>query len=150
MKTLHRLVVVSAVGLLLSWTASLAGPLTGGSFGLVGSAGGGGISTGGGYVLSGWVASAGAGTSSGEEFDLTCGLIGVYVVTGGDAALKVELTDDGLVRIWWSPDLVGYQLESSASVGSSAIWTPVNPPPAGSSYFVEPVGPSRFYRLRSP
>lgn len=150
MKIPHASSVAGVFGLLLSWTVTLAGPLTGGSFGLIGSAGGGGVSTGGGYVLSGWVASAGAGTSSGEEFDLTCGLIGVYVVTGGDATLKVELTDDGLVRIWWSPDLVGYQLESSASLGSAAIWAPVNPPPAGSSYFVEPVGPGRFYRLRAP
>ena len=139
-----------AVTILLSHSTPLAGPLSGGPFALVGSAGGGGTSSGGAYVVSGWVASAGAGTSSGDEFELTCGLVGAYVVPGDDLTLKVELTDDGLVRIWWSPDLVGYQLESTAALGSGAGWLPVEPPAAGSSYMVEPAGPARFFRLRRP
>jgi hypothetical protein len=139
-----------AVAILLSHFNPIAGPLSGGPFAVVGSAGGGGTSSGGGFVLNGWVASAGAGTSSGEEFDLTCGLVGVYVVPGEDLALKVEVTGDGLVRIWWSPDLVGYQLESTAALGSGAGWLPVEPPAAGSSYMVEPAGPARFFRLRRP
>ena len=139
-----------ALATLLSTSTPLAGPLSGGPFAVVGSAGGGGKSSGGAFVLSGWVASAGAGTSSGGEFDLTCGLVGAYAVPGEDLRLKVELMDDGRVRIWWSPGLIGYQLESTAALGSGAGWLPVDPPPAGASYTVEPTGPARFYRLRKP
>ena len=136
--------------MLLSGTTLLAGPLSGGPFAVLGSAGGGGLSSGGAYVLNGWVASAGAGTSSGGEFDLTCGLVGVYVLPEEDRRLMVERTADGRVRIWWSSELVGYQLESTAALGSGGDWLPVDPPPAGSSYTVEPGGPARFYRLRKP
>jgi len=38
----------------------------------------------------------------------------------------------------------------AAGLASAAGWLPVNPPPAGSSYLVEPAGPARFYRLRKP
>jgi hypothetical protein len=100
-------------------------------------------------MLQGWVAPSGAGTSSGGEFDLTCGLVGAYVVPRDDARLMAQLTGDGRVRIWWSPELVGYQLESTAALGSASGWQAVQPAPAGNSFFVEPDGPARYYRLSS-
>lgn len=144
-----RLAALTAA-LLLTGSTPFAAPLSGGPFTLLGSAAGGGLSSGGAYVLQGWVASSGAGTSSGGDFDLTCGLIGAYAVPTDDARLMVEFTSDGRVRMWWSPELVGYQLESTAALGSGAGWQAVQPAPAGSSYFAEPDGPARYYRLRRP
>lgn len=139
-----------AAVLLSSGSTPIAGPLSGGPFAILGSTGGGGSSTGGPYVLNGWVAASGAGTSSGGAFDLTCGLVGAYVLPEADLRLRVELTGDGLVRLWWSPELVGYQLESTTALGAGGGWQPVQPPPASNFYHAEPETPARFYRLRRP
>lgn len=145
----HRLAAL-AVAMLLAGSTPSAAPLSGGPFTILGSTGGGGLSVGGAYTVQGWVASSGAGTSSGGEFDLTCGVVGAYAASADNARLMVEFTGDGRVRMWWSPELVGYQLESTAALGSGGSWQAVQPAPAGSSYFAEPDGPARYYRLRRP
>lgn len=123
-------------------------PLTGGSFVLVGAPAAAATMTGGTFRLAGYVASSGADTSSGESFDLTCGLIGVYVATGGPVPLKIQLTPAGQARIWWAPDVTGYELESTTALGPDADWQPVGPTPSGNEYFTPPLDPARFFRLR--
>jgi hypothetical protein len=123
-------------------------PLVGGSFIVVGAPATGGTMSGGTFRLTGYVASAGAETSSGEGFDLTCGLIGVYVVTGGDVPLRVQLTPTGQARIWWAPGETDHQLESTPALGQGADWQPVSPAPSGNEYFTPPVEPARYFRLR--
>lgn len=130
--------------------APVAGPLAGGPYAVLGAPGGGGKSAGGNFVIAGWVAAAGAGTSSGDEFDLTCGLIGLYTPPADDLGLQVAWTPDGRVRIWWSPTLVGYQLESVSGLAGGAAWQVVATEPGGNSFITEPDGPARFYRLRKP
>lgn len=139
------------LGALTLVTASLeAEPLTGGSFVLVGAPATGGTSQGGGYALTGYVATAGATTSSGGNFDLTCGLIGTYLASGGSVALQVELTPDGLVRVWWPTEATGYQLEFTTALGQEAVWQVVDPMPVGHSFTTGPTQTTRFYRLRRP
>lgn len=129
----------------------VAQPLTGGPFGLIGAVvAGGGTASGGVFSIAGWAASAGAGTSSGESFDLTCGLLGIYVVPSDGVALRVELMPSGDVRMWWPADAAGYRLESTTAVGPGAVWQPVEPPPAANSYTTGPVLPARYFRLQKP
>lgn len=137
-------------GLALSATPLEADPLTGGPYVLVGAPATGGTSQGGDYTITGYVAAAGANTSSGGEFDLTCGLIGAYAATGGSVALQVELTLEGNARLWWPADAAGYRLEFTSALGSGAVWQAVDPAPAGNSFTTDPVQAARFYRLRRP
>jgi len=139
-------VVAAIVGVAMPLAAQ---PLTGGPFVLVGAPAAGGTSQGGSYSISGYIASAGAETSSGGNFDLTCGLIAVYLVTSGDVPLSVQLTAAGDVRIWWPADVTGYQLESTTTLGLGATWEPVTPAPAGNEFITSPGGPTRFFRLRA-
>lgn len=104
--------------------------------------------SGGVFRLVGYVASAGAGTSAGETFELTSGLIGVYVATGGDVPLHVELTVNGDTRIWWAPNETGYQLESTITLGPGSNWQPVIPAPLGNEFITPPLQPGRFFRLK--
>jgi hypothetical protein len=96
------------------------------------------------------VAAAGADTSSGEDFDLTCGLIGIYGGSGDSVTLRAETTSTGDIRLWWSATAFGVRLESTTSVGEGAFWEPVSPAPSGNEYLTPPVSPARFYRLRQP
>ena len=123
-------------------------PLIGGPFVVVGASATGGTMSGGAFRLTGYVASAGADTSSGESFDLTCGLIGVYVVTGGEVPLRVQFTSTGQARIWWGAGVTGYQLESTITLGPMTDWQPVSPTPSGNEYITPAVEPARFFRLR--
>lgn len=117
---------------------------------LTGAPAAGGTSQGGGYAITGYVAAAGANTSSGGEFDLTCGLIGTYGATGGSVALQVELTPEGNVRLWWPANAAGYRLEFTPALGPGAAWQAVEPAPVGNSFTTGPVQAARFYRLRQP
>ncbi len=137
-------------GLALAGALLKADPLTGGSYVLVGAPATGGRSQGGGFTLTGFVAAAGAGTSSGAPFDLTCGLIGVYVLPDGEVALQAELTIQGDVRLWWPADAGGYQLEFATALGPGSVWQTVQPAPAGNEYLTSPTQPARFFRLRRP
>jgi hypothetical protein len=137
-------------GLALAGALLEADPLTGGSYVLVGAPATGGTSQGGGFAVTGYVAAAGAGTSSGGQFDLTCGLIGVYALPDGDVALQAELTIQGNVRLWWPADAAGYQLEFTTALGPGAIWQAVQPAPVGNEYVTGPSQPARFFRLRRP
>ena len=127
-----------------------AAPLTGGPYVLVGAPATGGTSQGGGYNLTGYVAAAGADTSSGADFDLTCGLLGIYYGPSGEATLKAALTAGGEVRIWWAAELADYTLESTTTLGPGADWEPAEPAPAGNEYITNPAQPTRFFRLRRP
>lgn len=146
----RKLAALGAVLLVPALFPLAAQPLTGGPFVLVGAPATGGTSSGGTYRLSGYVAAAGAETSSGESFDLTCGLVGVYVATGGDVELRVTLTPDGNARIWWAPEVTGYLLESAGAPGPGAVWEPVDPQPATNEYVTPPLESPRFFRLRKP
>lgn len=146
----QRLVPGVLVGICGLIGSARAGALTGWPFALVGAPGGGGRSAGGDFVVNGWVTTAGAGTSSGDEFDLTCGLGSAYV-PDNQPRIQAELLDDGRVRLWWPSDLVGYELVWSPAVsGPAAAWQPVNPAPAGNNYVIEATAPGAFYRLRRP
>lgn len=124
-------------------------PLTGGSYAVVAAiASGGGASSGGAFMVNGWVATAGAGTSQGQDFALTCGLVGGYVIAGGDVPLKVALVPGGQARLWWPAGVGGYQLEYSLSLSPGAAWRPVSPTPADNSVIVPAAGLTRFFRLR--
>jgi hypothetical protein len=126
-------------------------PLTGGVFELVGGVtSGGGTCSGGTLSITGWAASAGAGTSSGDVFELTCGLLGIYGLSGTNVVLNAELTDAGKVRLWWAPDLTGFQLEFSMAIGPAAVWQPVLPSPVDNTYTTMPLQPASFFRLREP
>ncbi len=126
----------------------LAGALSGWPFVLVGSPGGGGRSAGGDFVVNGWVATAGAGTSAGDEFALTCGLGGLYVLAD-EPVIRAELLDDGRVRLWWASDLVGYELVWSPTVsGPAEAWQRVDPAPEQNDYLISPTAPAAFYRLQ--
>jgi hypothetical protein len=141
--------ITLAAGLALSWSSLDAGPLTGGSYVITGAASSGaGQSSGGPYTLTGWVATAGAGTSQGEDFEITCGLIGAYKVAGGDVALKAETSVRGQVRLWWPAAITGYQLESTITLGPAAHWQAVSPAPSNNSYLVAASQPAQFFRLR--
>ena len=138
-------------GLMLAAPPLPAAPLTGGSYAVIGApTGGGGNSSGGNYALAGWLASTGAGTSTGQEFELTCGLFSLYGVPVGDVALKVQVTADGRARIWWPAGIPGYQLEYASSIGPGANWQEVFPMPVDHNYFVPPDQSARFFRLRRP
>lgn len=127
-----------------------ADPLTGGSFVLVGAPAAGGTARGGDYVLRGYVAASGANISSGEAFDLTCGLIGVYTPPAGMVELRAELTSGGQVRIWWPADATGYRLEFTPALGPAPVWQAVEPAPSVNEYVTGTAQPARFYRLRQP
>lgn len=139
-----------AGGLTLVAATLNADPLTGDSFVLVGAPATGGTARGGDYVLNGSVAAAGANTSSGEEFHLTSGLLGMYTPLTGTVELRAELTAGGQVRIWWPADAAGYRLEFTPALGPNPAWRAVEPAPAGNEYMTAPVQPARFYRLRQP
>jgi hypothetical protein len=119
---------------------------TGGDYVLSATSASGGTSTGGSYSLNGWIASSGAGTSSGGELTLVCGVFDLYAAPSGDALLRVALTVEGKVRIWWVPS--GYQLEFSPVLGGEAVWQNVVPNPAGNEWTAEPSAPSAYFRLR--
>ncbi|MCP5523602.1 MAG: hypothetical protein H7A46_18850 [Verrucomicrobiales bacterium] len=142
------LVAALAAISLLSALPVRAEPLTGGSFVLVGAPATGGSSEGGTFRITGYVAAAGANTSVGEGFGLTCGLLGLYASPGDPVTLKSQVTGAGTVRLWWKADATGYQLEGTAQLGSRADWQPVSPAPAGNEYFPDSSLPARFYRLR--
>lgn len=126
-------------------------PLTGGSYTLVGAtATGAGTATGWPYSLSAWVPTEGAGRSAGGAWDLTAGLLGLYGPADDGVWLHVERTTSGSVRLWWSAEITGYQLESTPTLGPTAAWQPVVPTPAGHAYTTDPAFPARFYRLRKP
>lgn len=137
-------------GLALPAAPLEADPLSGGSYVLVGAPATGGTSQGGGFAVTGYVAAAGAGTSSGGPFDLTSGLIGAYALPDGDVALQAELTVQGNVRLGWPVDATGYQLEFAPALGPGAIWQAVQPAPVGNEYVTGPGQPARFFRLRRP
>lgn len=124
--------------------------MSGGSSVLVGAPATGGTSQGGGFTVTGYVAEAGAGTSSDGQFDLTCGLLGVYALPGGDMTLQAELTAPGSVRLWWSAGAAGYRLEFTPALGPGAVWQAVQPAPVGNEYVTGPSQPARFFRLRRP
>ncbi len=137
-------------GLALEVAPLEADPLTGGAYVLVGAPATGGTSQGGDFAITGYVAAAGATTSSGAEFALTCGLLGLYGTTGDGLPLKVELTPKGNVRLWWAADATGYQLEFTTALGPDAVWQVVDPIPTGNSFTTGPVPAARFFRLRQP
>lgn len=146
----RKLAALGAVLLAPALFPLAAQPLTGGAFVLVGAPATGGTSSGGTYRLSGYVAAAGAETSSGETFDLTCGLVGVYVATGGDVELRVTLTPEGNARIWWAAEVTGYLLEFTGTPGPGAFWEAVHPQPVTNEYVTPPLESPRFFRLRKP
>lgn len=98
-------------------------------------------------VITGSVAAAGADTSIGEGFDLTGGLIGVYA-PDFEVTLKAELTQTGIIRLWWPAAVSGYQLEFTTVLGPDAVWQAVEPTPVGHEYLTAPIQPTRFFRLR--
>lgn len=143
---------VQVLALVLTTSLPLvAQPLTGGSFSLTGGIGtGSGPSSGGPFSITGWAVSAGAGTSTGGEFALVCGLPAIYVVPNGDVALNVELTGNGDVRLWWPAEATGFQLQFSTILGPDAVWLPVEPAPGGNTYTTAPISQTRFFRLQLP
>jgi hypothetical protein len=146
----HELRCSVALGALCLAVVATAQPLTGGSFAIVGAPAAAGLMSGGTYRLAGYVAASGANTSSGDTYDLTCGLVGLYGVAGDGVVLRAELGTTGHVRLWWPADAVGYELETRAALDPLTGWQPVDPAPTGNELFVSPAGPARFYRLRQP
>lgn len=141
----------ATLGIMLLVPCALASsPLTGGSYVLIGSPAAGGTSSGGDFVLTGSVAASGAGTSTGGLYDLTSSIIGTYNPPADTVALQVALNPENSVRIWWPPEVAGYVLESSPTLGPAADWSPIEPPPASNSYVTSPTLSARFYRLRHP
>jgi hypothetical protein len=144
----HGLLWVATLALGLTTARLEAEPLTGGPYTLVGAPSGGGDSAGGQYAIRGYATSAGAGTSRGQAFELTCGLIGSYAVALGDVALSVELMSTLQARVWWPASVVGYRLEFTTALRPGAVWQPVEPPPVGNSYLAGLSDAPRFFRLR--
>lgn len=95
------------------------------------------------------MAAARANTSSAEGFDLAGGSIGVYA-PDFEVTLKAELTQTGIIRLWWPAAVSGYQLELTTAMGPDAVWQAVEPTPVGHEYLTAPVQPARFFRLRRP
>lgn len=145
------LLALGIIGTMLLSSARLAAePSKGGDFSLIGGVvSGGGTVTGGGFTLEGSAGTPNAGESTGSDFVLTGGLIGVYAVPG-DVELGLDRTEDGLVHLKWPATATGYVLESTTQLGQNAVWTPVNPAPKDNTLTVPFDQPARFYRLRKP
>ncbi len=72
---------------------------------------------------------------------------GVYVYDLSRPRLSLQTTLDGL-RLEWLPARTNFTLESTAVLGPSADWQPVQPPPAANSLRVAPTNSQRYYRLK--
>ena len=145
--------VISATVCLLAAAASISlhAQSSGGNYTIIGGIYPGAATVSGGtYGVSGWIATSGGGTSSGSDYDLTYGLLGLWVLDVDDVTLNVALTSVNAVRIWWDTTVTGYQLEHSAAVGPHASWTAVPEPTVGNQYTASPTDAGRYFRLRKP
>lgn len=143
------LLLVVAVAVSLVCLAHPAGAQsTGGDFVLHGTpAIGGGEAGGGNFALSGQVTPAGGTPSSGGEFTLRGGAIGLYVVPG-EVKLTVTRDDRGDAVLTWPADGDGFVLEYTGTLGAEPQWQAVTPSPAGRRYVTPFDQPLRLFRLR--
>lgn len=125
-------------------------PLKGGRFTLIGTTTAGGGRAGGGvFAVDGVAGQTSTAASSGGNFQVTGGLVGVVVIPG-EVAITVETTADGMARLSWPSTAVGFQLEFAAQLGPQPDWKPVLPAPTGNVFSTPMNQPYRFFRLHKP
>ncbi|MBN9693807.1 MAG: hypothetical protein J0M24_26500 [Verrucomicrobia bacterium] len=128
-------------------TASVAEPSRGGSFALTAAVtSGGGRAAGPGFALEGSAGQPSVQTSTGGNYQLSGGLLGVIIVPG-DVLLTIEHLDTGEAKLTWPASATGYVLEFAAQLTEPAGWQPVVPAPVGNNFQTPLNQPLRFYRL---
>ncbi len=135
-----------ALGLSLAAT-SVAEPSRGGSFALTAAVtSGGGRASGPGFALEGSAGQPSVQTSSGGNYQLSGGLLGIIIVPG-DVLLTIERLDTGEAKLSWPASATGFVLQFASQISDPANWQPVDPAPSGNSFQTPFDQPLRFYRL---
>ncbi|MCC7377555.1 MAG: hypothetical protein IT581_23040 [Verrucomicrobiales bacterium] len=111
---------------------------------------GGGSSTGPNTVLVGAIPSVGSGVSAGGSYILSSGSAAVLKRNNSSTPvlLSAKLTANHTVVLEWPASAQGYVLESSTSLDSGGVWTPVIPQPTSPTYSLGSESPAKFFRLR--
>ena len=144
--TPQRLVLAAVLGSVLPFTP-VAESSQGGSFVLTGAiTSGGGRASAPGLVLDGSAGQPTLQTSSGGNYELSGGLLGVFVVPG-EVLLTIEQTEDGQARLAWTSGTDGFVLEVATHLDNAADWQPIVPSPVGNTCVTPLDQPLRFYRL---
>ena len=73
---------------------------------------------------------------------------GIPVVIPSRPTLTIRLNEFGLTTVSWPIDVTGYLLESSPSLGATAVWTPLDNVFNNSYEESRVPAPGLFYRLR--
>jgi hypothetical protein len=135
-----------SLALILAAT-SVAEPSRGGSFALTAAVtSGGGRAAGPGFALEGSAGQPSVQTSTGGNYQLSGGLLGVILVPG-DVLLTIERLDTGEAKLSWPASATGYALEFATQLGEPAGWQPIVPAPVGNNFQTPLNQPLRFYRL---
>ena len=126
---------------------SVAEPSRGGSFALTAAVtSGGGRAAGPGFALEGSAGQPSLQTSTGGNYQLSGGLLGVIIVPG-EVLLTIERLDTGEAKLSWPASATGYVLEFATQLSEPAGWQPVVPAPVGNNFQTPLNQPLRFYRL---
>lgn len=135
-----------ALGLILTAT-TIAEPSRGGNFALTGAVtSGGGRAAGTGFALEGSAGQPSVQSSTGGNYQLSGGLLGIIIVPG-DVLLTIERLDNGEAKLSWPASATGFVLEFASQVSEPANWQPVEPAPTGNNFQTPVNQPLRFYRL---
>lgn len=135
-----------SLALILAAT-SVAEPSRGGNFAVTAAVtSGGGRAAGPGFALEGSAGQPSLQTSTGGNYQLSGGLLGVIIVPG-DVLLTIERLDTGEAKLSWPASATGYVLEFAAQLSEPAEWQPVVPAPVGNNFQTPLNQPLRFYRL---
>ena len=135
-----------ALGLSLAAT-SVADPSRGGNFALTAAVtSGGGRAAGSGFALEGSAGQPSVQTSTGGNYQLSGGLLGIIIVPG-DVLLTIERLDTGEAKLSWPASATGYVLEFASQISEPPNWQPVEPAPTGNNFQTPLDQPLRFYRL---